>query len=150
MGDPVALELTSVHRFWSEQNQSHFYTTSEEERDFISATYEDHVWRYEGVAFRGGSTLGANATPVYRFWSNEFQSHFYTSSEGEKTLVEADPYWELENIAWYVDADTKGTYRFYSESSRSHFYTSSAQERDSLSTNSDWTYEGEVTLSVIE
>lgn len=41
-----------VHRFWSTTKQSHFYTISESEKDQIIDTYDERVWRYEGVAFR--------------------------------------------------------------------------------------------------
>lgn len=41
-----------VHRFWSDEKQSHFYTISDAEKDFVIANYPQHVWKYEGTAFR--------------------------------------------------------------------------------------------------
>jgi hypothetical protein len=39
-----------VHRFWSDLLMSHFFTISEVERAYITATWPD-VWTYEGVAW---------------------------------------------------------------------------------------------------
>ncbi len=44
-------ELHSVHRFWSDLYQRHFYTISDIEKDYVIETYPENVWRYEGVAF---------------------------------------------------------------------------------------------------
>jgi parallel beta-helix repeat protein len=43
--------LVALHRFWSDLNKGHFYTASEEEKDFVIANYDDSEWLYEGVAF---------------------------------------------------------------------------------------------------
>ncbi len=40
-----------VYRFWSNSLSSHFYTVSEEERDYLIATYAPDVWAYEGIAW---------------------------------------------------------------------------------------------------
>ena len=40
-----------LHRFYSTNSAVHFYTTSEEEKNYIIATYPPQVWSYEGVAW---------------------------------------------------------------------------------------------------
>jgi len=42
---------SSIYRFWSDTKQGHFYTSSEDEKNHIIATYPESVWRYEGVAW---------------------------------------------------------------------------------------------------
>ena len=76
-----------IHRFWSYTNQSHFYTASEEEKSLVIANYPENVWKYEGVAYNAFGDTGSEIVPVYRFWSDENQHHFYTASEDEKNLV---------------------------------------------------------------
>lgn len=44
-------ESTTLYRFWSDLYQHHFYTASEEEKDYIRANYPETTWRFEfGVA----------------------------------------------------------------------------------------------------
>ena len=40
-----------LHRFYSTNSAVHFYTISEEEKNYIIATYPPQVWSYEGVAW---------------------------------------------------------------------------------------------------
>lgn len=41
-------ESAPLYRFWSDTMQSHFYTNSSGEKDYVVATYPDNIWRYEG------------------------------------------------------------------------------------------------------
>jgi hypothetical protein len=75
-----------VYRFWSEQFQSHFYTISEEEKNYVKNNLAD-VWTFEGPVFYAYSYNAAKSTPVYRFWSEVYNSHFYTISEEEKNHI---------------------------------------------------------------
>ena len=96
---------SKVYRFWSEQNHKHFYTISPEERDIVINKYTDREWLYEGEVFCGYSSGGENMQPVYRFWSEQNHSHFYTSSEQEKNETVAkytDKEWHLEGVAYFV------------------------------------------------
>ncbi len=94
-----------VYRFWSDALSSHFYTISEEDRNYVLNTYPD-VWRLEGVVFYAypPGLEPADSSPVYRFWSSQHGTHFYTISEDEKDYVIAnyDVFWQYETIAWYA------------------------------------------------
>jgi hypothetical protein len=138
-------ESNPVYRFWSDQNQGHFYTSSEEEKNMVINNYDDYIWRYEGVAFN--SLISGK--PVYRFWSDKNQHHFYTANEEEKNMVinNYDDYiWRYEGIAYYLpEISAKPIYRFWSDQNQSHFYTDSEEERNNVINNYDdyiWRYEG--------
>lgn len=92
--------------------------------------------------------------PVYRYWSAEKNSHFYTADheEARKVFYE-DPSWRIESVAFYVfekdranssckSGDAKA-YRFWSEAKKVHFYTISEKEKQSIIDNDpSWRYEG--------
>jgi hypothetical protein len=41
---------TTIYRFYNKKSGGHFYTASEAERDYVTATYKA-VFTYEGIAF---------------------------------------------------------------------------------------------------
>jgi subtilisin family serine protease len=84
-----------VYRFWSDQCGSHFFTINKEEKDYIIATYPEE-WRFEGIAWYAYTTQQSGTLPVYRFWSNQHGSHFFTINESEKNSVETLPEWTFE------------------------------------------------------
>jgi hypothetical protein len=45
------------------------------------------------------------ALPVYRFWSDQMQGHFYTASNQEKENIIATwpDIWSFEGVAYYVE-----------------------------------------------
>lgn len=93
-----------VYRFWSDTKQSHFYTIDVNERNYITSNYPTNVWNYEGVAYcaQAGATT---STPVYRFWSNTMQGHFYTTDEGEKDYIishYSSDVWNYESVAFWA------------------------------------------------
>ena len=95
---------SEVYRFWSNQKQAHFYTISQAERDMVITTWPD-IWTYEGVAFTADTSPTTQLSqPVYRFWSNKNQSHFYTTNQTERDSVIATwpDIWSYEGIAYYV------------------------------------------------
>lgn len=103
--DDQCSTTASVYRFWSNKNQSHFYTMSAEEKDIIIASYDQNTWKYEGVAYCAYPSSSAESTPVYRFWSNKLQGHFYTSSAQEKDVIISSydqNTWKYEGVAYYV------------------------------------------------
>jgi hypothetical protein len=141
-----------VYRFWSPVLSGHFYTISEAERDNLIANYPT-VWSYEGVAYRAfGAPLDGNLRPIYRFWSNVLNGHFYTINPDERDylLVNWGTVWLYEGIAWYAYPeglqmpDTKPVYRFWSGVLSRHFYTISEDEKQYLIDTwpNIWTYEG--------
>ncbi len=93
-----------VYRFWSATNKSHFYTISEEEKNYVIANYSDDEWKYEGAVFYAYKDWELGTLPVYRFWSNTQNAHFYTASEAEKDnlITNYSDVWEYETEAWYV------------------------------------------------
>ncbi|EKD46395.1 MAG: Peptidase S1 and S6 chymotrypsin/Hap [uncultured bacterium] len=96
---------SAVHRFWSNSNRGHFYTISESERSSIVASYSPNDWAYEGQAYCALTSADGNSIPLYRFWSAQNRSHFYTASAGEKAQVEAsytDNEWKYEGEAYNV------------------------------------------------
>jgi hypothetical protein len=97
--------VSTVYRFWSNLNKKHFYTNSLEERNHVINAYDDNEWLYEGEAFCAYNSGGGDKLPVYRFWSNMYKGHFYTSSEDEKNeimRIYSTNEWKLEGVAYYV------------------------------------------------
>ncbi|MDM8541064.1 hypothetical protein QUF90_08240 [Desulfococcaceae bacterium HSG9] len=108
-------------------------------------------WR-PGVADTTGESVASTRVPVYRFYSNQLLTHFFTKNTNEKdTLIStfSDDVWRYEGVSWYVHQDSiSGSaplYRFYSDRLRRHFYTISTYEKDSIIANFPvemWRYEG--------
>jgi glucose/arabinose dehydrogenase len=92
-----------VHRFWSDRLQSHFYTISTTEKDYVQANYAS-TWTYEGVAYCAFTASAGGINPVYRFWSDSLQTHFYTISQSERDYVNANygNVWTYEGVAFYA------------------------------------------------
>ncbi|MDA3815118.1 MAG: hypothetical protein PF549_02010, partial [Patescibacteria group bacterium] len=138
-----------VYRFYSPTGKSHFFTTSESEKNRIIANYSAD-WNYEGVAYYAYSSSDTGLTPIYRFYSPTGKSHFFTKSESEKNNVIANYSndWNYEGVAYYAynssDTGLNPTYRFYSPTGRSHFFTTSESEKNRIISNysADWNYEG--------
>jgi hypothetical protein len=92
----------------------------------------------------------SQAKPVYRFWSDRFQGHFYTISEAERAKVLATwpDVWSYEGPKYSAfSSQVPGTvplFRFWSERYRSHFYTIDVAERDRVIRlwPDVWSYEG--------
>jgi len=144
----------SLYRFYSDTFKGHFYTTSFAESEGLKT---DTNWLYEGEVTE--QTVNASLlseteqsnlsiTPVYRFWSENFKHHFYTVSEIERqSLVDNDPNWEYEAVAYHAykdrQMDTTAVHRFYSANYNGHFYTTSNDEKDFIEANDpNWAYEG--------
>jgi hypothetical protein len=151
VGDDLPMPAVAVHRFWSDVLQGHFYTATESERVKLLNDYTD-VWTYEGVVFHVFTDpTEPNVLPVYRFWSDKSQSHFYTMSEGEKDKLRANhaAVWTYEGPVFYAYAEglepagAAPVYRFWSERLGRHFYTISESEMYKLVNefSSVWTIE---------
>lgn len=94
-----------VYRFWSDAYQNHFYTISETEKNNVINNYPDEIWRYEIEAYCAFTSQQPGTLPIYRFWSDTYNSHFYTISETEKNNIIANfptKVWRLETIAYYT------------------------------------------------
>ncbi|WP_403025721.1 leucine-rich repeat protein [Salinibacterium sp. GXW1014] len=90
-------------------------------------------------------------TPVFRFWSDAHQGHFYTASAAERDhIIKTYPshIWKYERVAYQAfttqQPGTVPLYRFWSSTLNGHFYTASASERDHVIRAYDdavWAYE---------
>ncbi|RKZ82536.1 MAG: hypothetical protein DRR19_20505 [Candidatus Parabeggiatoa sp. nov. 1] len=148
--------LSPVYRFWSETHQVHFFTISEVEKDVIIADYPEEIWRFEEAAYyaysKGEQPDGTS--PIYRFWSDANQVHFFTISEVEKDAIIADypeEIWRFEGVAYYAYEKGKqpegasAVHRFWSDINQAHFFTVYEAEKDAIIANSPeemWRHEG--------
>ncbi len=147
----------SVYRFWSDTKNHHFYTSSYDEAVSVIQNYSDNTWKYEAAAFKVSPAASGECvpgkSPVYRFWSNQYQGHFYTINAAEKDLVIAKwpTIWSFEGVAFCANTSSAGdfispVYRFWSDKYQGHFYTTNSTERDNIIQiwPDTWKYEGPV------
>jgi hypothetical protein len=139
-----------VHRFWNGSSRRHFFTISDAEKNNLIANHSN-IWTYEGSAFCANNTQVGGTLPVYRFRSDQLQSHIFTISEAERTnLINSSGLWIAEGIAFYAVSSSPTSlvslpvYRFFSHQQQTHFYTLSEDERSILTSNpaSTWVAEG--------
>lgn len=142
-----------VFRFWSSEYSSHFYANSTSERNTVVSTYPVQTWQYEFQAFDAFTTTVASSTPIYRFYSQLYNAHFYTADEGEKDYVVnnfPDEIWLLEGTAYHAyplayGGSSNTVWRFWSPTYQNHFFTANDAEKDFVDTNypdNIWTFEG--------
>ena len=82
----------------------------------------------------------ATASPVYRFWKQSDNTHFYTIKESErlKLINDYSNVYTDEGVAYYAyvkdlpPAGTLPVYRFWKASDNTHFYTMNESERQKL------------------
>lgn len=154
-GQASAATRTLVYRLWSPAySNAHFYTASEEEAFQVAYRPPPRTtspWRYEGVAFSALQPENGNCTegtPIFRFWSPVFSSHFYTANAAEKAhIVGTDRNWTYEGVAYCAystrTASSVPLSRFWSPRYGKHFYTADQAEADHLRTaDPAWQYEG--------
>ncbi len=145
-------EPNCVYRFWSPVSSHHFYTISQSEKVKLEEQYAN-FWTYEGVAYWTPATGGrASLVPIFRFWSESLNGHFYTADEVErdKLINQYSAVWTYEGPAFYAWRDgqqppgTAAVHRFWSETLGSHFYTMDEAEKQKLIDvySAVWTYEG--------
>jgi parallel beta-helix repeat protein len=111
-----------------------------------NSTYDIGAYEYASQPFV--------KSPVYRFWSDVNDGHFYTFSATERnTMLSnfATQEWRYEYEVYDAyGADPGGgqqVFRFWSAINKAHFYTASTAERDSVIANytdEQWLYEGPV------
>ena len=137
-----------VYRFFDTTDGTHFYSTSELERNTLIQTRPDLV--YEGVGLKAvaSPSTDAAAAAVYRFFDVNTGTHFYSASSGERdTILATRPDLAFEGTAFYehttAQAGDTPVYRFFDLSDGTHFYTASASERSTiLATRADLRDEG--------
>ncbi len=141
-----------VYRFWSPIYQGHFFTADAAERDAIIKRWP-RIWTYEGQRYTAFATQASGTVPLYRFWSNKLNGHFYTADAAERDAVikRWSDTWSYEGVAYYVYPATSNApntvpvARFWGPRVQHHFYTASPTERAGVIRNwsSTWTYEGD-------
>ncbi len=147
---PNGLGVVAVWRFWSPRfDNAHFFTTNEAEAAHIRAV--DRNWIDEGRAFAAYAPSGdecPGATAVHRFYSQRFQSHFYTASQAEADDIRGtDPNWSYEGVSYCATTSkvvgSTALYRFWSPGFGKHFFTANAAEAAQLRLHDpNWNYEG--------
>jgi hypothetical protein len=91
-----------VYRFYNKAKNTHFYTSSEAERDQIRKSYKE--WTYEGPAFTAWSKQVSGTAKLYRFYSSQRGAHFYTAAPEEAQTVRATlKDYSYEGVAYYID-----------------------------------------------
>lgn len=94
--------LSPVYRFYNRVSGTHFYTISESERDNVLANLGG-VFQLEGVGWHASTSAGEGWEPVHRFFNTRNGTHFYTSSDEERTNVAAHlKQFTYEGIGYYV------------------------------------------------
>lgn len=143
----------TVYRFWSEQNRHHFLTADPVEARAVMDNYTSWEWSFEGPSFTvyPVASCPVDASPIYRFWSEQNRSHFYTIDEGEKNYILsafAPSQWKLEGAVYCAYKTQKAgsipLYRFWSEQNRGHFYTIDEGEKNYVInsfSDFEWRYE---------
>ena len=138
-----------VYRFYSPNTKGHFFTINEGEKNDLVNKYS-HIWNFEGIAYYAYGSPVSGTVPLYRFYSPNTKSHFFTRNEKEKNDL-IDKYshiWNFEGIAYYVSpsktAATVPVYRFYSPGAKHHFFTINEQEKNDLVNKYShiWNFEG--------
>ncbi|MEP1934163.1 MAG: hypothetical protein ABJJ37_23085 [Roseibium sp.] len=140
--------MANVYRFFNTVTGSHFFTTSEDERNNIIAT--NPLLRDEGIAFVASDTATAGTNPVYRLFNSTTGKHLFTAGEAERDNAINNLGFVLEKIEYYAttssdtaSGNTTAVYRFLNTTNGSHFYTASTAERDNiLATLPQFTLEG--------
>ncbi|MDM8541065.1 M43 family zinc metalloprotease [Desulfococcaceae bacterium HSG9] len=94
-----------LYRFYSEALKRHLFTIDENEKNTIIATFSSDIWRYEGIAWYVNPQQRDGSRPIYRFYSEQMKTHFYTFSETEKNSIISrftEDIWQYEGIAYYA------------------------------------------------
>lgn len=146
LGVPSTTQRTAVYRFYNKATDTHFYTSSVQERDLIITKLRNY--NYEGPAFFAFGAQAAGTSPVHRFFNTRNGTHFYTINDQERAQVQASlPWYQYEGVTWYANTSPASAatpmFRFYRPQAQTHFYTINATERDMVQqTLSQYQYEG--------
>lgn len=150
LGDGAAVDGTTlpIYRFFDEDDGTHFFTASADERNAVIESRPDLI--YEGPLLTAVADPGSDpaAVPVYRFFDTLHGTHFYTSSAAERDLV-ASSRSDLtyEGVGFYEHGSPQSgdsaVYRFFDTQSGTQFLTSTAAERATvLATRPNYIDEG--------
>ena len=147
-GGAITPATLGVYRFFDTTDGTHFFTASDTERQQLSASRPDLMLEGTGLNAVDLSSFDPNADPVYRFFSKQDGTHFFTASATERDGIEAtrsDLAYEGTGFYEHLKAQQGDTpvYRFFDTVHGTHLYTENAGERASIiSTRGDLTDEG--------
>ena len=133
--------LAPLYRFHRKDNNSHFFTAIEAEKDAVIANLPSSIWTLEGVSHHVLLSQPAGALPVFRLFNKVSGSHFYTMtvSERDHVLSTMPQVFSLEGTAFFaLSGPVEGAlpvYRFYASKTGSHFFTISEAEKDWIVAN---------------
>lgn len=96
-----ALGSSPVHRFYNNQTGAHFYTIDEQERQYVYSNFRP-PFQYDGIAWYANIAAGGDASPMYRFYNRQNNTHFYTISAAERDYVQQQfsAAYSLEGVAY--------------------------------------------------
>jgi hypothetical protein len=159
---PPQPSTASAVEYYHARFGHYFLTTFADEIALLDAgAFEG--WIRTGRSFKVWATNQGNMSGVCRFFSTSFapkSSHFYTPFADECTTVRANPDWQFEAIAFYVDfatfngacaAGTTPLYRLYNNGqggAPNHRYTVDVGVRQDM-INQGWVPEGYGPLGAI-
>jgi hypothetical protein len=153
-----AQTATAVEYYHADWNY-YFVTSFPEEIAFLDAGAFGGVWQRTGQTFSVWTGATGDALATCRFFSTNFapkSSHFYTPFASECTSLQANPNWQYESIAFYLQlpsaagvcpADTVVLYRLYNNGmggAPNHRYTTSAAAFNQMRA-AGWVFEGDAT-----
>jgi Protein of unknown function (DUF1566)/Repeat of unknown function (DUF5648) len=137
----------TAYRFYNTANGVHFYTLSEQERNWVQANLPH--FSFEGQGFFAVPTQVDELSPVYRFYNTRTGAHFYTinPSERDHVIATLSSVFTYEGVAWYGSTvpgpGWSPIYRFFNTATGTHFYTATPAERDNVrNTLPNFNYEG--------
>ena len=95
-----------------------------------------------------GVLADAPRQSVYRFFKASKGVHFYTSSDAERAIVNANPEWGYKDEGVAYDAlvtQGKAVHRFFNAKASYHFMTTNNEEAKTIKANPGWgySYEGQ-------
>ncbi|MGY4644961.1 hypothetical protein [Cellulomonas sp. URHB0016] len=143
----AAADEMPLYRFYVPSTGTHFYSTSDGERNTVIG-YPEYL--YEGrVAYIKSPYATSSTTPLSdlnRFQLKGTASHFYTANTVEYAQVVGFPQYQLNGIAGRVfSANGPGLsamHRFYRPASGTHFYSANPDEIALVKTMPEYQYEG--------
>jgi serine protease len=141
-----------VYEFKNTKLDHYFRTSSQAENSNVLNGSAGPGWVDTKDYFLAWRDPSLGAAPVCRFYSAQFNSHFYTASASECATVKTNPVWSYEGIAYYAKlpvngscpAQTKPIYRAYNNrADGNHRFTTDYSVIQSLVAQK-WAYEGVV------
>lgn len=96
MGEPV-------YYFKKLDRETYFYTIELETKEYVETTWPS-IWEYQDVIFCAFKNPAFGLKPVYRYFSSQFDTHFFTIDQEEKDAIEQNwpEIWGEEGIEFYA------------------------------------------------